>query len=207
MGESANDRPLSIVAGSDAAAVAARAWFDVAIRILITLVVVLVLTWPSLFPFLAQFALASGEVNILGSKFTIRQVGNQVSGLEIHGNKLLLNNQDISAFPDTIDKLTTANHELQQTNVTLAAQLKSANDLLTQVTQQRDKANSQLIALQQRVPNVEPIQPAALEHADQATHRSDAAAGHQPAAVARGGRDGRRAWAGVRRGVHLQHQP
>jgi ABC-type transporter Mla subunit MlaD len=55
----------------------------------------------------------------------------------------LLQGKDISTLPDTVDKLTTANHDLVQANQDLSNQLKQVNSLLDQFTRNRDGANQQ----------------------------------------------------------------
>jgi TolA-binding protein len=145
------------------AAVAARAWIDVLLRVVIAGLVLLVLLEPGLFPILKQFTLKSGEVNVFGSKFEITEVGSLIPGLEIRDNRILLQGKDISTMPDTIDRLTTAYSELQQANVVISEQLKSNDGLLQEVTNQRDEANQQLVALRQNVPSAKPLDTAALD--------------------------------------------
>jgi hypothetical protein len=142
---------------------AAKAWSDVAIRLLIVVAVGLLLTSPGLFPFLKQFIVKSGEVNIFGSKFEISQTGSLIPGLEVTDGRLLLQGKDISALPDTIDRLTTANTELQQINSDLTGRVKTISDVLSQVTGQRDDANRTLVGLKQSVPGVKPVETAELD--------------------------------------------
>jgi hypothetical protein len=77
------------------------------------------------------------------TKFEISEVGTLIPGLEIRDNRILLQGKDISTLPDTVDKLTTANHELVQANQDLSNQLKQVNSLLDQLTKNRDGANQQ----------------------------------------------------------------
>lgn len=144
-------------------AAAARAWIDVLLRVVIAGLVLLVLLEPGLFPILKQFTLKSGEVNIFGSKFEISEIGSLIPGLEVRDNRILLQGKDISTMPDTIDRLTTENSELQQANAVMTEQLKSSNGLLQDVTRQRDEANQQLVALRQHEPSAKPLDTAALD--------------------------------------------
>ena len=163
MSEDVEHRPGLPGSGWASAATTARAWLDVSIRVAIMLLVLLVLVEPGLFPFLKQFTLKSGEVNIFGSKFEITEVGSLIPGLEIRDNRILLQGKDISTLPDTIDRVTTTNSELQQANAALSEQLQSTGNLLAEVTRQRDEANQQLLALRHNVPNVKPLDTGALD--------------------------------------------
>ena len=159
---------------------------DVGIRVAIVLLVLLILVQPSLFPILKQFTLKSGEVNIFGSKFEITEIGSLIPGLEVSDNRILLQGKDISTLPDQIDRLTTANAELQQANAALQEHLKSTSTLLTEVTQQRDDANNQLVSLRQNVPSAKPVDTAAIDSRiqQQMTQTQQLAAAAPPTQIA-----------------------
>jgi hypothetical protein len=149
--------------GGTSAAKAAKAWSDVVIRLLIVLGIALVLIEPGLFPFLKQFTVKSGEVNIFGSKFEISEIGSLIPGLEIRDGRLLLQGKDISALPDTIDQTNTANAELRQVNNDLSGQVKTISGLLEQVTKQRDDANRTLLSLRQSTPGIKSVETGELD--------------------------------------------
>lgn len=151
------------IPGWTSAAEAAKAWSDVMIRLLIAVGIALVLIAPGLFPFLKQFTVKSGEVNIFGSKFEITEIGSLIPGLEIKDGRLLLQGKDISTLPDTIDRTNTANTELRQTNSNLSDQIKSIGNLLEQVTKQRDDANRTLASLKQSSPGIKPMETSELD--------------------------------------------
>jgi hypothetical protein len=100
--------------------------------LLIAILIILVLVTPGLFPFLSRFMVKSGEVNLFGSKFEIAEIGT-LPGLEVRDNRIFLHGTDITTYPDTVDRLTTANNELTRANKDLSDKLTQLSSLLGQV--------------------------------------------------------------------------
>jgi len=126
--ETAPARSTDWKAGTEAI----KSCMDIALRLLIAVLIVLVLVSPRIFPFLDRFLVKSGEVNLFGSKFEIAEVGTLMPGLEVRDNRILLNGNDITSYPDTVAKLTTANTELTRANQDLSDKLKQLTSLLAQ---------------------------------------------------------------------------
>ena len=160
---------------------AARAWSDVATRISIVLAVAVILIKPGLFPFLKQFTVKSGEVNVFGSKFEVAEIGTLILGLEIKDGRLLLQGRDISSLPDTIDQLTTVNGQLQRSNQELTDRLKALSNLLTQVNQQRDDLTRFVQQPNRKAPSINQIDTKSVDQEVQQSlaqvRQQDAAAG------------------------------
>jgi hypothetical protein len=112
---------------------AIKSCMDIALRLLIAILIILVLVAPGLFPFLGRFMVKSGEVNLFGSKFEVAEIGTLMPGLEVRDNRIFLHGTDITTYPDTVDRLTTANNELTRANKDLSDKLTQLSSLLAQI--------------------------------------------------------------------------
>jgi hypothetical protein len=129
-------------------AAALKDWIDLVVRILIVIGLTLFIVTPERFPLLKFFVVTHGKVNILGSEVEFVQNPALNGVLTLKGNSLFLGHDNINDIPDKIARLQSGNASLTNVNLSLSKQLNETQDLLREVSRQRDDANRQLAQLQ-----------------------------------------------------------
>jgi uncharacterized protein YdbL (DUF1318 family) len=123
-------------------------WIDLVVRVIIIIGLTLFIVTPERFPLLKFFVVTHGKVNILGSEVEFVQNPALNGVLKLKDNNLFLGVDNINDIPDKIARLQSGNESLTNVNQNLSKQLGETQDLLKEISRQRDDAFQQLAQLQ-----------------------------------------------------------